>query len=111
EADGRERDLVRAAAGAAIAYPRCDRAGRRIFYSHSDTTNTGSGFRPFDLWLVSLDGGEPRRLTTDGACNTGTFTPDGRSVVFSAVRHDRRPGSTPAPTPSPTSPDPAAPKP
>jgi len=37
-----------------------------------------------DLWIVPLQGGEPRRLTNWGASLTGlSWTPDGRDIVYS----------------------------
>jgi dipeptidyl aminopeptidase/acylaminoacyl peptidase len=83
ERDGQERDLLRSAPGATIAYPRCDRAGRRVLYSMTNEI-TFVPYGPFDLWLLALDGGPARQLTFDRATNIGAFTPDGRSVVYSA---------------------------
>jgi len=40
----------------------------------------------YDLWLMDLDRGSPRRLTDDHAGNHGSFASDGRSVVFSSTR-------------------------
>ena len=86
EPTGEERDLIRFPAGAEVYYARCDREGRRVLYSRADDpAPKSSGFHPFDLWIVPVDGGSPRRLTDDGATNIGTFTPDGRSIVYCAT--------------------------
>ena len=40
-----------------------------------------------DLWLVALDGGEPKRLTTSaGADNHPRWSPDGKSIAFVSTR-------------------------
>jgi dipeptidyl aminopeptidase/acylaminoacyl peptidase len=40
-----------------------------------------------DLWLVALEGGEPRRLTTaPGADNNPRWMPDGKSIAFLSTR-------------------------
>ncbi len=40
-----------------------------------------------DLWLVAIDGGEPRRLTTSsGADNSPRWMPDGKSIAFLSTR-------------------------
>jgi dipeptidyl aminopeptidase/acylaminoacyl peptidase len=42
-----------------------------------------------DLWLVPLDGGAPRPLTTDAASDSSpVFSPDGRRVAFVSKRGD-----------------------
>jgi serine/threonine protein kinase len=81
-----EREVRRYPSGWDLALLRCDAAGRRLVFSLSEGRNTGVGFRPFDLWVLDLDGGEPRQLTHDQAINLGTFAADGRSIVFSAVQ-------------------------
>src|SRR5262249_55310417 len=87
EAGGDERDLVRFAAGEHLDYTlRCDRPGRQVLYGLSDITFASGPLPRTDLWLLSLDGGSPRRLTHDRAANVGTFTPDGRGIVFSSMR-------------------------
>src|SRR5271169_4073772 len=42
------------------------------------------------IFVVDLEGGEPRRLT-DGDCEDGepSWTPDGKQIVFSALRGER----------------------
>lgn len=42
----------------------------------------------FDLWIISVAGGEPRRLTdlADQAVRQITWAPDGKSLVFTADR-------------------------
>ena len=47
----------------------------------------------FDVFLIPAAGGAPKRLTTHSADEVPTgFTPDGKSVLFSAHRQDA--GST-----------------
>ncbi len=89
EPEGQERDVIHFPSGMAVAYPRCDREGRRVLYSLSGLSISMMGFGPNDLWLLELDGGSPRRLTTDQGLIIGSFTPDGRSIVFSADHGDR----------------------
>jgi WD40-like Beta Propeller Repeat len=82
--DGSERELARAAPGQALRDAACDAPARRVVYAHAD----GQGVHTqADLWLVPIEGGAPRRLTSDGRQNSSpAFHPDGRSVVFSSNR-------------------------
>jgi Tol biopolymer transport system component len=84
EAGGGEREVLRLAAGEALIGFRCDRAGERVVFARAPEWS----MRPAaDLWLLSLAGGSPRRLTSDGKQNTApVFHPDGRSVLFSSAR-------------------------
>jgi tricorn protease len=39
-----------------------------------------------DLWLANLDGGNPRRLTSDlGDKSNPVFSPDGKQIAYSAI--------------------------
>jgi Tol biopolymer transport system component len=58
-----------------IVHPRASRDGKRVAF-------TALG----DLWVMTI-GGKPERLTNDAAVETDpSFSPDGRSLVFSADR-------------------------
>jgi hypothetical protein len=66
---------------------RCDRDGKLLLVSRTDL---GPGAETAALWLVPVDGGEPRRLTAgDGFDCNPTFHPDGRSVIFTRWRSGR----------------------
>jgi dipeptidyl aminopeptidase/acylaminoacyl peptidase/predicted Ser/Thr protein kinase len=81
--DGTRREVHRSAPGDVIIRAACDRDGRRIVFSMSKLLTTEP---PADLWLLTIDGGAPRRLTSDAAYNlTPTFHPDGKSIIYSAL--------------------------
>jgi tricorn protease len=49
-----------------------------------------------DVYVVSADGGEPKRLTWHpGADNTQGWTPDGKSIMFSSSRATWSPSGAP----------------
>jgi dipeptidyl aminopeptidase/acylaminoacyl peptidase len=56
--------------------------------------SNGVGFvydRPRHLFLVPVDGGEPRQLTSgDGDDHDPAWSPDGRALAFASARHDGR---------------------
>src|SRR5437868_3934089 len=60
----------------------------RLFYKLDSVGWTTD--RRTHLFVVSLEGGEPQQIT-DGDCEDGdpTWTPDGKRVVFPALRGDR----------------------
>ena len=60
----------------------------RLFYKLDSVGWTTDRRR--HIHVVDLDGGEPRRLT-DGDCEDGspTWSPDGKRIVFSALRGER----------------------
>ncbi len=69
-----------------VGDPQVAPDGRSIVYVVSEldrsTDKTNSS-----LWLVSTDGGEPRRLTTSpGANNHPRWSPDGKGVAFISSR-------------------------
>jgi serine/threonine protein kinase len=87
EPDGGERDLVRFTAKEMATVAHCDRAGRRVVYTVISGRHQFGTRQRSDLWIVSLDGGSPRQLTTDGLGNHhGSFHPDGKSIVFTSAR-------------------------
>jgi dipeptidyl aminopeptidase/acylaminoacyl peptidase len=86
EGDG-ERELARLPVGDWFLGPiACDRQGRMVAYAIAPRA-AQSNHAPSDVWVVPLDGGVARALTTDHQRNAWpTFVPDGRSVVFSSAR-------------------------
>jgi Tol biopolymer transport system component len=78
-ADGTRREIVPPAGTDEMSGPRCDRDGQRVLYTrgHAHPITAGS-----DLYVTDRSG-QTRRLTTDANVVVGTFTPDGRSIVFS----------------------------
>jgi len=62
-------------------YPGFSPDGKSLAFIRSACLETS------DIYLVSLAGGEPRRLTFDNASILGfAWTPDGREIVFSSRR-------------------------
>src|SRR5262249_13685142 len=84
EADHTEHDLLSLAPGICPWNVRCDREGRRMLYSTTETPLFGPS-EALDLWLLDLTERTPRRLTTDHAGYVGTFTPDGQSLIVAAT--------------------------
>ena len=82
--DGTRRVLVPGLGDEKMWTPRCDRDGQHILLSRGATHPTGAGN---DLYVTDRRG-QSRRLTTDRRVAVGTFTPDGREVVFSARSPD-----------------------
>ncbi len=80
-----DRELRRFPPGYVVNRQRCDATGQWVAYGLSTEKSI---VPPSDLWLLPLAvGGEPRRLTTDGAQNSfPVFHPDGRSIIFSSSR-------------------------
>jgi serine/threonine-protein kinase len=81
----RDREVVRLDSHAFVTSYRCDRAGARVVWSRAEL---GAPFyQPADLWLADVATGTTRALTTDRKRNSyPTFTPDGRSIVFTSAR-------------------------
>jgi predicted Ser/Thr protein kinase len=65
-----------------ITLPRCDRDGQRIAFTRGPTVVHD----PIDDVFVVDRAGKEIALTRDHMSHGGTFTPDGRSVVFTAMR-------------------------
>ena len=63
-------------------FPDLSPDGRTIVFFHA-VASPASG----DIWVVPVGGGEARQLTFD-SCESGwpSWTPDGRSIVFSSAR-------------------------
>ncbi|HEX5724824.1 MAG TPA: S9 family peptidase [Longimicrobiaceae bacterium] len=60
--------------------------GRRAVYVVSQADSASNGYKR-DLWLAETDGSAPpRRLTWNGSTGGAVFSPDGRSLAFSASR-------------------------
>src|SRR5262249_11962727 len=57
--------------------------GQTVVYFESD-----DGGPMGDFWIGSTSGGAPRRLTYDNShVGRATWTPDGRFIIFSSMRH------------------------
>ena len=58
--------------------------GRSIVYATNYTGAVGD-FTSFDLWVLGVDSGDPRRLTDRAGSETSpVWSPDGRTIVFQA---------------------------
>jgi hypothetical protein len=87
--DGSERELRRFPLNTVVTDARCDRTGSWIAYAWSALSRAGSQM-PSDLTLLRRDGSE-RQITRDGADNSlGSFTPDGRRLIFSSARSGKQ---------------------
>jgi Tol biopolymer transport system component len=78
--DGR-RDTLTSSTTENIFTPRCDRTGQRIVFSRG----VAALHDPVDDLVVVDRSGHEVQLTEGHATGDGVFTPDGQSVVFSAV--------------------------
>jgi len=80
-ADGNRVVLARSS-GEWLLMPRCDPTGQRIVFTRGASPMLD---HPVDnLFVIDRDGHETR-VTGGNATANGTFTPDGRSIVFSAL--------------------------
>jgi hypothetical protein len=73
------------------SFPRFSADGSEILFNRSrDVWVSDRDTGPWDVWLMDADGRHARRIAEDGF--HPTFTPDGRSVVFTrgdqVIRHD-----------------------
>ncbi|HVO76778.1 MAG TPA: S9 family peptidase [Candidatus Bathyarchaeia archaeon] len=70
----------------AVGEPQLSPDGKWIAYTVT-TTDLDKNSRNADVWLVSSDGGEPRRLTTsEKRDDTPVWSPDGASLAFISAR-------------------------
>jgi Tol biopolymer transport system component/DNA-binding winged helix-turn-helix (wHTH) protein len=75
---GEKRKLTAPPAVAGIDFlPAISPDGKTVVFFRS-INELGGG----DLYLVSVAGGEPKRLTFDGGGRSPTWTPDGRDILF-----------------------------
>jgi hypothetical protein len=75
-----ERRIVEPIAGADDRYPRVSPDGNRLVFASNRNRSDGS----MDLYVVSLDGGAPVRLTNalNGSAQGPQWSPDGEMIVF-----------------------------
>ncbi len=72
---GTPRQLTNAA-GKKDSHPRWSPDGKKILFT---STRSGDG----QLWLIDLDGGEAKQLTTlSTEADTGLWSPDGKTIAF-----------------------------
>jgi dipeptidyl aminopeptidase/acylaminoacyl peptidase len=69
-----------------ILNPRCDPSGQRILFTRGSVAVPNQAGN--DIFVIDRQGHEIA-LTTDHAASMGTFTPDGRSAVFTAIRNGK----------------------
>jgi hypothetical protein len=64
--------------------PRCDAAGTRVVFARGMVPVSAFGS---DVFVVDVDGGEPRALTTDHTAGAATFSADGTTVIYASRRN------------------------
>ncbi len=78
--DGQRKAIV-TPAGPFVASPKISPNGETIAFVQ------GKGFVAYDIYVVPIAGGEPKRLTNDNQQARGmAWTPDGKEIVFSSNR-------------------------
>ena len=84
DVETRRRRELPVLAHAADTAPRCSPDGKWIVFARFFTESGG------DLFVIGVNGGEPRRLTSDGAAKREVrWTPDGRAILFKARSQNR----------------------
>jgi Tol biopolymer transport system component/tRNA A-37 threonylcarbamoyl transferase component Bud32 len=79
-ADGQRKAIV-TPAGPFVASPKVSPNGETIAFVQ------GKGYMAYDIYIVPIAGGEPKRLTHDNQSVGGmAWTPDGKEIVFSSSR-------------------------
>src|SRR3954468_20695047 len=69
-----------------VADPQVSPDGTQVVYVVTEI-DRATDKSDSDLWLVALDGGEPKRLTTSaGVDNHPRWSPDGKSIAFVSTR-------------------------
>jgi serine/threonine protein kinase len=79
-----ERELVRVQGS--VYLMACDREGKQLVYTVVADGHVSTGHLRGDLYLISVDGGAPRALTSDGLNAGPVFHPDGKSIIFASER-------------------------
>jgi len=83
-ADGQRRTLA-SSTSEYLLHPRCDPSGQRIVYTRSPAATPD---RPAGRLYVVDRAGNDHQITEGNNADDGVFTPDGRSIVFSAITGD-----------------------
>jgi dipeptidyl aminopeptidase/acylaminoacyl peptidase len=75
---------------ALVSDPRPAPDGKRVAYVVTRLDKAADAYRS-SIWLVHLDGGEPRQLTSgDGRDSHPRWSPDGQTIAFSSTRTPHR---------------------
>ncbi|MCC2640430.1 MAG: putative Protein TolB [Nitrospira sp.] len=91
-ADGSDKQQV-THNGASNFSPYFHPDGRRIIFSSNVETRNESGSPEFHLYLISEDGSDLERLTSDGQFNSfPMFSPDGKKLVWVSDRNAKQRG-------------------
>jgi Tol biopolymer transport system component/predicted Ser/Thr protein kinase len=69
-----------------MMHPRCDPSGQRVVFTRGRVTVPNRAGN--DVFVIDRQRHEIA-LTRDHAASSGTFTPDGRTAVFTAIRNGR----------------------
>jgi Tol biopolymer transport system component/tRNA A-37 threonylcarbamoyl transferase component Bud32 len=77
--DGQRKPIV-TPAGPFVASPKVSPNGETLAFIQ------GKGYLAYDIYVVPIAGGEPKRLTNDNQVGGMAWTPHGKEIVFSSNR-------------------------